>query len=365
MKIAVAMSGGVDSSVAAFILKAQGHDVFGLTMKVWPCDSDDEVDPRVCCGPAAVRDAERVSRTLGIRHYTIGLAAMFEETIIEHFVSEYARGRTPNPCVRCNRFVKFDTLLTKALALGASRLATGHHAIVREDPTSGLSSLVRGRDRDKDQTYFLCGLTQRQLSRVITPVGELTKDEVRATAERGGLHVADRPESQDVCFVPRGDIETFLRGRRPDALVPGPIVDFDGSVVGEHRGVALYTVGQRSGLGLSRPRPSYVVEVLAEENTIVVGGEGDLYSTHLTARDLTWIAGRAPGGSFRGEAKIRYAAPPAACSVAVAGDEAAVTFDERQRAIAPGQAVVFYDGDIVLGGGTIERRPTLRVTHHR
>jgi tRNA-specific 2-thiouridylase len=355
MRIAVAMSGGVDSSVAAHVLKARGHDVLGLTMKVWRCGDGDEVDPRVCCGPAAVRDAERVARDLGIRHYTIGLAGAFENLVVEHFVSEYARGRTPNPCVRCNRLVKFDALLREALALGASHLATGHHAVVRRDPRSGLFSLRRGADRGKDQTYFLYGLGQSQLSRALTPVGELTKGEVRSIAEEAGLHVADRPESQDVCFIPGGDIEAFLRARRADALVPGPIVDLGGAVLGEHRGVALYTVGQRSGLGLARPRPTYVVRIIAEENTVVAGDERDLYSSRLTARDLTWIADRAPGGSFRAEAKIRYASPPAACTVSLAGDEATVIFDEPERAIAPGQAVVFYDGDVVLGGGTIER----------
>jgi tRNA-specific 2-thiouridylase len=365
MKIAVAMSGGVDSSVAAHILKARGHDVFGLTMKVWPCGSGDDVDPRVCCGPAAVRDAERVARTIGIPHYTVGLASRFEDVVVEHFVSEYARGRTPNPCARCNRLVKFDTLLAKARSLGASRLATGHHAVVRVDPASGLRSLARGTDRDKDQTYFLYGLTQLELAHVIMPVGEITKGEVREAAGRAGLHVADRPESQDACFVPRGDLESFLRERSPGALEPGPIVDLEGSVLGEHGGIALYTVGQRSGLGLSRPEPTYVVRIVARENTIVVGGEADLYSSRLAASGLTWVAGSPPGESFRAEAKIRYAAPPAACRVDLAGGEASVTFDEPLRAIAPGQAVVFYDGDTVLGGGTIESQPTLRIVRRR
>jgi tRNA-specific 2-thiouridylase len=233
-------------------------------------------------------------------------------------------------------------------------LATGHHAVVQEDPASGRSSLTRGRDSDKDQSYFLYGLTQRELRQALMPVGEMTKDEVRAAASRAGLHVAARRESQDVCFLPGGELEEFLRERAPGALEPGPIVDLLGTVLGRHRGVALYTVGQRSGLGLSRPEPAYVVRIVAEERTIVVGGEADLYAERLTARDLNWIAGPPPGESFRASAKIRYAAPPAACSVDLAGDEATVSFDEPQRAIAPGQAVVFYDGDTALGGGTIE-----------
>jgi tRNA-specific 2-thiouridylase len=355
MRVAVAMSGGVDSSVAAYLLKARGHDVLGLTMKIRHPGDGDDVDPRVCSGPAALRDAERVARDLGIPHYAVELADTFERVVVDHFASEYARGRTPNPCARCNRLVKFDALLTKAVALGASRLATGHHAVVREDPASGLFSLHRGVDRDKDQSYFLYALGQSQLSRVVTPVGELTKREVRSIARESALHVADRPESQDVCFVPGGGVEPFLRARRPEALVPGPIVDADGAVVGEHRGVGLYTVGQRSGLGLSRSRPTYVLRILAEENTIVVGDEQDLYARHLTARGLSWIAGRTPVGTFRAEAKIRYASQPAGCTVRLEGDEAAVTFDEPERAVAPGQAVVFYEGDAVLGGGTIER----------
>jgi tRNA-specific 2-thiouridylase len=352
MKIAVAMSGGVDSSVAAHILKARGHDVFGLTMIVSAGSRDDAVDATACSAP--VRAAERVARELGIPHITVDLAGPFDELIVEHFLSEYARGRTPNPCARCNTLVKLGALLKRASALGACCLATGHHAIVREDSSSGLFSLARGADREKDQTYFLYGLTQQQLSRLMTPVGELTKGEVRATAERAGLRVAGSRESQDLCFIPRGGVEAFLRVRRPDALSPGPIVDLGGRAVGRHRGIALYTVGQRSGLGLARPRPTYVVRVLADSNTIVVGGEEDLFASRVTARDLSWIAGRPPGDSFRAEAKIRYAAAPAGCTVAVGAGECEVGFDRPQRAIAPGQAVVFYDGDTVLGGGTIE-----------
>jgi len=353
------MSGGVDSSVAAHVLRSRGHEVVGLTMKTWPCGSDDQVGARVCCGPAAVRDAERVARELGVRHYTIPTERRFEEAVIEPFVSEYASGRTPNPCARCNRLVKFDVLLKKAVSLGARYLATGHHAIVREGAPSGARTLARGADRGKDQTYFLYSMTQWQLARVLMPVGGLTKEGVREIAKRAGLHVADRPESQDACFVPRGDIEAFLRERCPDAVRPGPIVDLEGTVLGRHRGIALYTVGQRSGLGLSRPAATYVVRIAAHENTIVVGGERDLYGRELRARDLNWIAGSPPGESFRATAKIRYAAEPASCTVLVVGSESVVSFDEPQRAIAPGQAVVFYEGDVVLGGGTIRGRPTL------
>ncbi len=355
MKIAVAMSGGVDSSVAALILEGQGHDVFGLTMRIWPCGEGEEVDPKVCCGPGAVADARRVASHLGIRHYVIDMRDIFRETIVDHFLSEYARGRTPNPCVRCNRLVKFEALLSKARAVGATHLATGHHAVIEASPDGG-HALRAGRDRAKDQSYFLYALTQEQLASVVMPVGTLTKGEVRDRARSAGLHIAERPESQDVCFAPRGGIAGFLSERLPGAVRPGPIVDLEGSVLGRHRGVPLYTVGQRSGLGLARPRPTYVVRIDAETNTIVVGDDADLLATSLSACDLTWIAGRPPGADFRAAAQIRSAAPPAPAAVSLSDGEARVTFDAPQRAVAPGQAVVFYDGDRVLGGGTIVGR---------
>ncbi len=353
MKIAVAMSGGVDSSVAAHILAGEGHEVFGLTMKIWACAADAPIDPRVCCGPAAIEDAGRVARELGIPHYVVGMRGIFEERIVEHFISEYARGRTPNPCVRCNRLVKFESLLTKALSLGASHLATGHHAVIRKADSGTGHVLERARDSAKDQSYFLYSMNQEQLARVLMPVGGLGKEEVRARARRAGLHVAERPESQDTCFVPRGDIASFVAARLPEAVAPGPIEDLDGKVLGSHRGLALYTVGQRSGLGLARPRPTYVVRIDPGRNVLVVGEDEDLYASRLVADELSWIAGPPPAREFTAEAKIRYAAQSAPCVVRVEGNEARVTFAEPQRAIAPGQAVVLYDGRTVLGGGTI------------
>ncbi len=346
------MSGGVDSSVAAYMLKRQGHEVLGLTMKIWTCDEDAPVDPRVCCGPAAISDARRVAEEIGIRHYVVGMRGVFEELVIDHFVAEYARGRTPNPCVRCNRYVKFEPLLAKADALGATHLATGHHAIVESGP-DGRFALRRAKDARKDQTYFLYSMTPDQLARVLMPIGRLTKDEVRALAREAGLPVADRPESQDVCFVPGGDIGELIAERLPSALEPGPIEDLDGRVLGEHRGIARYTIGQRSGLGLARPRPAYVVRIDRPRNVVVVSDDEDLFADSLTADELSWIAGEPPAAEFRTSAKVRYAARPAPAAVEVVGDEARVSFDEPERALAPGQAVVFYDGDRVLGGGTI------------
>lgn len=353
MKIAVAMSGGVDSSVAAHLMKSRGHDVVGLTMDIWSCRDLAQVDPSACCGPEALRDAARVAETLRIRHYVVDMRRDFQDRVIGPSVSEYASGRTPNPCILCNRYVKFGPLLAKAAAVGATHLATGHHAVVAPSSGSGRFTLMRAKDRAKDQTYFLYAMTQEELGRVLMPVGELTKDDVRQLARDAGLHVAERAESQDLCFVPRGDLASFLAPLVPAALRPGPIEDLAGTVVGEHVGIALYTVGQRGGLGLSRPCATYVVRIDAARNTLVVGGEDDLRARGLIADELTWIAGSAPGRTFRAQAKIRYASPPAACEVEIAGARARVTFDAPERAVAPGQAVVFYDGESVLGGGTI------------
>jgi tRNA-specific 2-thiouridylase len=353
MTIAVAMSGGVDSSVAALLLKSRGHEVIGLTMDIWSCGDGANADPLACCGPLAIRDARRVADALGIRHHVVDMRRVFEDAVMLPFISEYAAGRTPNPCVRCNRFVKFDALLARALAVGATHLATGHHAVVGRNAADTRFVLRRARDRAKDQTYFLYAMTQPALERVLMPVGELTKDEVRRCARDAGLPVADRDESQDVCFLPRGDLAELLGSRAPTALRRGPIEDLSGKVIGEHAGIALYTVGQRGGLGLSRPRPTYVVRIDAARNALVVGDEEDLYAGNLVAGELSWIAGVPPGAAFRAAGKIRYASAAAACSVELSGDEARATFEEPQRAVAPGQAVVFYDGETVLGGGTI------------
>jgi tRNA-specific 2-thiouridylase len=354
MRIAVAMSGGVDSSVAAHILKEQGNEVIGLTMKIWPCGTDADGGGRTCCDPESIRDAARVADELGIRHYELGMRGAFEAAVVSEFLTEYAAGRTPNPCVTCNRLIKFDPFLEKAAALGATHLATGHHAVVARGGPTGPFLLRTARDRSKDQSYFLYVLTQEQLPRVLMPVGGLTKEEVRDVARGAGLSVSDRPESQDVCFVPGGDVEAFFRMMRPEAMRPGPIEDTDGSVLGEHRGIALYTIGQRSGLGLARPRPTYVLRIDAARNAVIVGEDEDLYSRKLTASSLNWVAGAPPAPEFRTTAKIRYAASPMPCDVVVDGDRLTLRFDEPQRAIAPGQSAVLYDGDVVLGGGTID-----------
>lgn len=352
MKIAVAMSGGVDSSVAAHILKEQGHEVVGLTMKIWPCGADGS-GGRTCCDPDSVRDAERVAAEMGIRHYTLGMRGAFEGAVVNEFLAEYSSGRTPNPCVTCNRVIKFDPFLEKAYALGATHLATGHHAVVARDDSTGAYLLKRGTDRSKDQSYFLYVLGQMQLSRTMMPVGAMTKAEVREAAREAGLSVSERAESQDVCFVPGGDVAAFFRLMRPSAMSPGPIEDVEGNVLGEHGGIALFTIGQRSGLGLSRPRPTYVLRIDAARNAVIVGDDEELFASALSASRLNWTAGGPPAREFRADAKIRYAADPVACTAQVDGDLLTVEFDMPQRAVAPGQSVVLYDGDVVLGGGVI------------
>ncbi len=347
------MSGGVDSSVAALLLLRQGHDVFGLTMRLCSYDADD-ADPRNCCGPDSLKAAERVATDLGIDHHVVSMQSRFEEAVVADFVAEYARGRTPNPCVRCNSLIKFGELLSIARDVGADALATGHHAIVRRGE-DGAPMLASSPSAGKDQSYFLYRLTREQLERTLFPVGGLAKEEVRSLAREAGLHVADRAESQDVCFVREGGLAGFLRQRAPDSMTPGRIVDVEGNVLGRHSGVAVYTVGQRSGLGLSRPRPTYVVSVDPAGREIVVGDDEDLWSDSLEASGPTWTAGRPPGRSFRARAKVRSTAEAATCSVEAAEDGLHVVFDEPQRAMTPGQAVVLYDGDVVLGGATIER----------
>ena len=289
----------------------------------------------------------------------IDARAAFESTVVSDFVSEYARGRTPNPCILCNRLLKFGLLLDEARSLGAEMLATGHYATIRAEAPGEPLRLASGRDPVKDQSYFLYSLTQAQLGFALFPVGNMAKDEVRALAASEGLGAGTERESADVCFVPRGDPAAFFAARAPRAVVPGPIVDASGTRFGTHRGLALYTIGQRSGLGISAASALYVVRIVPDENTIVVGEDRELHGRSLTARSPSWIAGAPPSARFRALAKVRYGAPKAACAVTVRDDEVAVLFDEPQRAIAAGQAVVLYDEDEVLGGGVIAAVPVL------
>jgi tRNA-uridine 2-sulfurtransferase len=343
-RVFVAMSGGVDSSVTAALLLEQGHDVTGVTMQLWP-SSEDEGG---CCSVSAVRDARRVCDLLGIPHYTLNYRDAFEREVVTPFAEEYAAGRTPNPCIVCNDRLKFSDLLAKVSAQGADFLATGHYARIVRD-TEGIPWLTRAVDPTKDQSYFLYRLTRPQLERVLFPVGELHKTEVRAIALRFGLAVADKPDSQEVCFASAGEHAGVVRQRRPEALVPGDIVDESGAVLGRHDGIANYTVGQRKGLGIGGGEPRFVLAVDAASNRVVVGDRSRLLVSQLTAENIVWHG----SASEDVEAMIRYRMAGRRARAAVDADSLTVDFAEPVEGIAPGQAVVCYRGDTVLGGGMI------------
>ncbi|MBM3314231.1 tRNA 2-thiouridine(34) synthase MnmA [candidate division WOR-3 bacterium] len=349
------MSGGVDSAVAAALLKEQGHDAVGVTLRLYDEQRPADRAARGCCGSGAVRDARRVAARLGIRHYAWDFRQAFEEQVVADFCREYGRGRTPNPCLRCNRVIKFGRLFERLPALEAGVLATGHHARIAEGE-DGRWRLLRGRDAAKDQSYFLYELTQAQMAQVLMPVGELTKTEVRERARGLGLGVAEKPESQDVCFVPDGDCAGFLRGRHPEFFRPGQVLDTQGRILGEHEGIAAFTVGQRKGLGLALGERMYVVRLDPERNVVVLGREEEAAVRTVEAGAVTWVAGAAPELPVRILAKVRSQGPGGAALVESAGaDRVRVAFDEPQWAPALGQAVVFWQDDEVLGGGTIEQ----------
>ncbi len=346
----VAMSGGVDSSTAAALLLEQGYEVIGIMLRLWA-----EAGPAAnrCCTPDAVADAQRVADLLGIPFYVRDYKEIFKQTIVDFFTETYARGLTPNPCLLCNRQIRFGYLLDEALALDAGYLATGHYARVRRT-TGGEYQLLKGADPAKDQSYVLHRLGQAQLAHALFPVGEYTKPEVRALARARGLPVSDRPDSQDLCFLGNGDYRDFLSRHAPGAAEPGPILDTVGRKLGEHRGLPYYTIGQRKGLGIAAPRPLYVLALDTARNAVVVGTAEELGRRELMAADVTYVGGRPPEGPLSVAAKIRYKAPGAAATLLpLPGARARVQFDEPLRDITPGQGVVFYQGEVVLGGGTI------------
>jgi tRNA-uridine 2-sulfurtransferase len=357
MRIVAAMSGGVDSSVAAALLAREGHEVIGLSMQLYDhAGRGDSGGVRfgTCCTIDDLHDARRVAARIGIPHYIVNFEEQFAETVIANFVSEYSAGRTPIPCVHCNGDLKFATLAARAEGLGADFVATGHYARVDLDPSTGRYRLKRGADPAKDQTYFLFTLDQAQLSHALFPVGGLEKGVVREHARELGLDVAEKPDSHEICFVADGDHAAFLerQGRMAGA---GVIRDRSGHVVGRHTGVHRFTVGQRKGLGLSSPIPLYVVGIDAEENAVTVGPKDALERATLTASGVNWIAGVPPASGTRVTARIRHRHREADASLDPIGDDRVqVAFDEPQSAVAPGQAVVFYDDDVVVGGGWID-----------
>jgi tRNA-specific 2-thiouridylase len=348
------MSGGVDSSVAAALLTEAGHDVIGLSMQLYD-QSGGESGYGSCCSLDDLYDAGRVARGLNIPHYIVNFEREFQRTVVANFVNEYVAGRTPIPCAHCNSDLKFATLLDRSMAYGAEVVATGHYARIGIDAETGRHVLRRGLDASKDQSYFLFSLTQEQLSRASFPVGELSKDEVRDIARRLGLPVAEKPDSQEICFVPDGDYASFIERKAGNLDERGAIVSQSGAVLGRHGGVHRFTVGQRKGLGIAAAEPMYVLQLRPSEKTVVVGPKPELERTTLTASHVNWIAGAPPSARLRITAQIRHRHQPAPATVrAQDAARAAVEFDEPVIAITPGQAVVFYDGDVVVGGGWID-----------
>ena len=362
--IAVAMSGGVDSSTVAAMLRADGYPVIGLTMQLWNQrrlagreGMPENVRGR-CCSLDDVYDARHVAEHLGIPYYVVNHQDRFERDVVRPFVDEYLSGRTPIPCSLCNNHLKFDQLLVTAQQIGAEMIATGHYARIEYSDERGRWLLLRGRDLSKDQSYFLFGLTQDQLSRTLFPLGNMSKPEVRNLAHQHGLALADKPDSQEICFVPGGDYKRFIdaylseQGEElPDSS--GELVTTSGEVIGNHAGIHNFTVGQRKGLGVATGSPLYVIGIRGDQRQVVVGADDNLRSRTMRAHRLNWIAFENPDRPIRVQAKIRHRHEPANAEVRIDDDQAVVTFDEAQRAITPGQAVVFYDGDLVVGGGWI------------
>jgi len=360
-RIVVAMSGGVDSSVAAALLKSQGYEVIGITM----CFSDfggnfpDSATKRpTCCGIQGIEDARRVAHKLGIKHYVLNFSKVLEERVIKEFCREYLKGRTPNPCVRCNQYIKFDALLKKAFSLDAKYLATGHYARIEKiqgpRPKAENYLLKKGKDKIKDQSYFLYRLSQNQLKAILFPLGNYTKDQVRNIAREFALPVADKLASQEICFLPGADYRRFLKAQINTDIKPGPVVDKENNILGQHKGIAFYTIGQREGLGIARGYPVYVIRINPKNNCIIVGKKEDVYADEFLLRDTHFILTPIKKKVVLG-VRIRYNHAEAPARLIFLKHKIKVKFRKPQFAVTPGQSAVFYDKDIVLGGGIIDK----------
>ncbi len=353
-KALIAMSGGVDSSVAALLMKEQGYDCVGCTMKLYQNEDAGIPKEHTCCSLDDVEDAKRIARYLKIPYYIFNFSHDFRAKIIDRFVWSYENGRTPNPCIDCNRYMKFGKLFERAQILGCDKIVTGHYARIEKQGEQYI--LKKAADDKKDQSYVLYAMTQQQLRQTMFPLGELQKTTVRKLAEEHGFTNASKPDSQDICFVPHGNYARVIELYSKHPVCPGNFVDSSGAVLGQHRGIIHYTIGQRKGLGISFSEPRYVCAIDSANNTVTLGVSSEVYQRHLTADDFNWISGTAPSGSIRCKAKIRYQQAEQPATATVLPDKTVeVVFDAPQRAVTPGQAVVLYDGDIVLGGGVIRQ----------
>ncbi len=357
-RVVVAMSGGVDSSVTAALLKEQDYEVIGVTMNLWPSEKSASRANKYesCCGLKAMVNANQVAIKLNISHYVADFREIFAKTVIEDFCREYTRGRTPNPCIRCNQYIKFGALLEQAKKLKADFIATGHYARIEYNTEKKRYFLKKGIDPKKDQSYVLYTMTQEQLSKTLMPLGNFTKDEVRKIAQKLNLPVAERAESQEICFIPDNEYPRFLEEIIPGIAEPGPIVNKKGEILGKHKGIIYYTIGQRRGLGISAEEPLYVIFIDRDKNTIVVGNKDEVYSREFVVSDINWITQDKAEKSFQAKVKIRYIHQESEAKINLINhNQAVVKFLKPQRAITPGQSAVFYDGDVVIGGGTIDK----------